>query len=76
MIDKSREELEKRSGSIRNMSEENRRESSMIYGTPEEVKHQVEAFRDAGIEYLIAYFEPKVEFEALGLFAREVARSF
>jgi F420-dependent oxidoreductase-like protein len=45
-----------------------------IYGNPEDVRHQVEAFRDVGIEYLILSFEPQRELETMNLFADEVVR--
>lgn len=56
---------------IKNVPEERRREAVM-FGTPEEVRRQVEAFRDAGIEYLIVNLEPRREFRSLELFAGEV----
>jgi F420-dependent oxidoreductase-like protein len=60
---------------IRNMPEDRRREY-VIYGTPEEVRRQVEAFRDADIEYLIVNLEPDRELQALELFANEVVKKF
>jgi len=56
---------------IKRLPEDRRREYA-IYGTPEEVRRQVEAFRDAGIEYLIVNLEPDRELRALELFASEV----
>jgi F420-dependent oxidoreductase-like protein len=55
---------------------EDRREEYVIYGTPQEVRHQVQALRDAGIEYLIVNLEPQRELETLELFAGEVVRNF
>jgi alkanesulfonate monooxygenase SsuD/methylene tetrahydromethanopterin reductase-like flavin-dependent oxidoreductase (luciferase family) len=52
---------------------EDRRENA-IYGTPEEVRRQLEAFRDAGIEYVIVNLEANRELQALELFANEVAK--
>jgi F420-dependent oxidoreductase-like protein len=45
-----------------------------ICGNPEDVRRQVEAFRDVGIEYLILSFEPQRELETMNLFADEVVR--
>jgi len=45
-----------------------------IYGAPEEVRKKVEAFRDAGIEYLIVNLEPDSELKTLELFASEVMK--
>ena len=59
--------------SIKDMPEDRRREY-VIYGTPEEVRRQVEAFRDAGIEYLIVNLEPERELQALEIFANEVVK--
>jgi alkanesulfonate monooxygenase SsuD/methylene tetrahydromethanopterin reductase-like flavin-dependent oxidoreductase (luciferase family) len=53
---------------------EDRRQEYAIYGTPEEVRRQVEAFRDAGVEYLIVNLEPDRELEALDLFANEIVK--
>jgi len=58
---------------IKTFSEDRRREY-VIYGTPEDVRGQIEAFRDAGIEYLIVNLEPDRELEALDLFANEVMK--
>ena len=57
---------------FKNVSSEMRSEF-VIFGTPEEVRRQVEAFRDSGIEYLIVSLPPSQELEQLELFAREVA---
>jgi F420-dependent oxidoreductase-like protein len=53
---------------------EDRRQEYAIYGTPERVRRHVEAFRDAGVEYLIVNLEPDRELEALELFANEVVK--
>jgi F420-dependent oxidoreductase-like protein len=70
VIDENREKVTE---AIRSLPEERRREYA-IYGTPEEVRKQIEAFRDAGIEYLIVNLEPDRELQALGLFASEVLK--
>jgi len=68
VIDKDKEKVAE---AIKRLPEDRRREYA-IYGTPEEVRRQVEAFRDAGIEYLIVNLEPDRELQALELFANEV----
>ena len=70
VIDKDKEKVTE---AIKGMSEDRRREYA-IYGTPEEVRRQVEAFRDAGVEYLIVNLEPNRELQALELFANEVVK--
>jgi F420-dependent oxidoreductase-like protein len=70
VIDKDKEKVME---AIKGMTEERRREYA-IYGTPEEVRRQVEAFRDAEIEYLIVNLEPDRELQALDLFANEVMK--
>ncbi len=72
VIDKNKENVAE---AIKAFPEDRRREY-VIYGIPEEVRHQVEALRDAGIEYLIVNLEPGRELEALELFAGEVVRNF
>ena len=70
VIDKEKEKVAE---AIKGMPEDRRREYA-IYGTPEEVRRQVEAFRDAGVEYLIVNLEPDRELQALELFANEVVK--
>ncbi len=68
VIDKDKEKVAE---AMKDLPEDRRREYA-IYGTPEEVRRQIEAFRDAGIEYLIVNLEPANELQALDLFANEV----
>ena len=70
VIDKDRG---KAMGAIKNTADERRREY-VTYGTPEEIRSQVEALRDAGIDYLIVNLEPNQELQALDLFANEVVK--
>ena len=70
VIDKSKEKV---TAAIKNLPEERRREYA-IYGTPEEVRKQIEAFREVGLEYLIVNLEPDGELQALDLFASEVVK--
>lgn len=48
--------------------------AGLMYGTPEELRRQVEEFRDAGIDFLIVNLEPDMELQNLDLFANEVVR--
>lgn len=68
IIDKDRAKVTE---AVKAFPEDSRREY-VIYGTPEEVRRQVEAFRQVGIEYLIVNLEPENELEALDLFSNEV----
>ncbi|MGA2790246.1 MAG: LLM class F420-dependent oxidoreductase [Candidatus Bathyarchaeia archaeon] len=70
VIDNNKENVTE---AIKGLPEDRRREYA-IYGTPEEVRKQIEAFRDVGIEYLIVNLEPDRELQALDLFASEVAK--
>jgi F420-dependent oxidoreductase-like protein len=70
VIEKDKEKVME---AIKSMPEDRRREYA-IFGTPEEVRRQVEIFRDAGIEYLIVNLEPDRELQALELFANEVVK--
>lgn len=58
---------------MKNVPEERRREY-VIYGTPEEVRSQIEAFQEAGIEYLIMNLEPNRDLQALELLGNEVVK--
>jgi F420-dependent oxidoreductase-like protein len=75
VIEKDKEKVAE---AVKNMSEVRRREYARleyaIYGTPEEVRRQVEAFRDVGVEYLIVNLEADRELQALELFADEVVK--
>jgi len=70
VIDKDKERVTE---SVRGMAGD-RLGEYMIYGTPEEVRKEIEAFRDAGLDYLIVNLEPSKELQALDLFASEVVR--
>ncbi len=73
-IDKDRDAARKRVEERFKGTPEQRVKEYAIYGNPEDVRRQVEAFRDAGIEYLILNFEPQRELETMNLFADEVVR--
>ena len=70
VIDKNQEKI---TAAIKDLPEERRRKYA-IYGTPEEVRKQIEAFRDVGLEYLVVNLEPDRELQALDLFASEVLK--
>jgi F420-dependent oxidoreductase-like protein len=48
----------------------------LTYGTPEQVRQEVEAFREAGIDYLIFSFDPRNEVEAVTSFGKDVVSTF
>ena len=76
LMDKDKAELDRRLGKrFGNVSDEMRRESATV-GTPEEVRRQIEAFRDSGVEYFITGFEWDRELQAAQQFANEVMRNF
>ena len=70
VIDKDKEKVTE---AIKGLPEDRRREYA-IYGTPEEVRKQIEAFRDVGLEYLIVNLESDRELQALELFANEIVK--
>ncbi len=76
MIDKDKSALQTRVAKAMKGVPEERVKEMLTSGTPEEVKRQVEGFRDAGIEYFIVNFEPQRELEALELFGSEVVQKF
>jgi F420-dependent oxidoreductase-like protein len=45
-----------------------------IYGTREDVSRQIELLEEAGIQYLIVYFEPSRELEALDIFSDNIIK--
>ena len=48
----------------------------MNYGTAEEIRQQLEAFREIGVDYLIFSFDPRNELETVTRFAKEVMSTF
>jgi F420-dependent oxidoreductase-like protein len=75
LMDKDKAALEKRiSERLKGMPDEMRREFAMI-GTPEEVRRQVESFRDVGIEYFITSFEWDRELQDVEQFASQVMKN-
>jgi len=75
-IDKDRDAARKRVEERYKGAPEQRVKEFVIYGNPEDVRCQVEAFRDVGIEYLILNFEPQRELETMNLFADEAVTRF
>jgi alkanesulfonate monooxygenase SsuD/methylene tetrahydromethanopterin reductase-like flavin-dependent oxidoreductase (luciferase family) len=76
MIDKSREKIEKRAAETLREIPEDRRREFLTYGSPEEIKNQIEEFRNVGIDYYIVNLEADREFEALDIFGNEVVKRF
>jgi alkanesulfonate monooxygenase SsuD/methylene tetrahydromethanopterin reductase-like flavin-dependent oxidoreductase (luciferase family) len=76
VISKSKGEAERRLAELFEGAPPERIKEMAVYGTPEEVRHQIEALGDAGIEYLIVNFGAKYESEAVSLFADEVIKRF
>jgi len=76
-IDRDKLALEKRLAErFKNVPEQTRREIASLFGNPDEIRRQVESFRDSGIEYLICNFEFDREFQGVEEFADEVAKKF
>jgi F420-dependent oxidoreductase-like protein len=68
IIDRDKQNLE---NALRNFPIDRRTEYVMS-GSPEEVRKQIEAFRDVGIEHLIVNLDPKREQKQIELFASEI----
>lgn len=75
-IDKDNEILKKRiAETFKNMPQE-RFNEFITHGTPEEVRKEIESFRDIGINCMIVSFEPQRELESLKLFGDNVVKKF
>jgi alkanesulfonate monooxygenase SsuD/methylene tetrahydromethanopterin reductase-like flavin-dependent oxidoreductase (luciferase family) len=48
----------------------------LTYGTPEQVRQQIEDFADAGLDGLIYSFDPRQELEAVTKFGTDVISAF
>ena len=76
LMDKDKAALDKRlSDRFKNVPEPMRAEFATV-GTPEEVRRQVEALRDAGVDYLITSFEWDRQLQGAEQFANEVMKNF
>jgi len=76
MLDRDKEKLQARvAEAMKGVPEERWREFA-LYGTPDEIRRQVEGFRDAGVDYFIVNLEAERELEALELFGKEVVKKF
>jgi alkanesulfonate monooxygenase SsuD/methylene tetrahydromethanopterin reductase-like flavin-dependent oxidoreductase (luciferase family) len=48
----------------------------LTYGTPEQIRQEIENFREAGVDYLIFSFDPRNELEAVTSFGNDVVSTF
>lgn len=76
VIDKDRQAVESRVAETFKQVPEQIRRESVIHGTPEDVRRQIEEFKRVGIEYLIVSFEPQRELKGMDLFADEVVSRY
>ena len=76
VICKSKDEAERRLAELFDGAPPERIKEMAIYGTPEDVYHEIEALRDAGIEYLIVNFGTKYESEDVSLFTDQGIKLF
>ena len=76
MLDRNKEKLEARVAvAVKEVPAEMRKEW-LTYGTPDDVRRQLEAFKDVGVEYFIVNLETQRELEALELFGKEIVNKF
>jgi F420-dependent oxidoreductase-like protein len=76
IIDRDQQEVEQLvAKKLGDVPDQVRRELA-TFGRPEDVRHQIETFRDVGIDYFIGNFEAEHELQAIRLFADEVMRKF
>lgn len=47
-----------------------------VYGQPDEIRNQIEEFRNSGVDYFITSFEPQREVESIELFGNSVIKRF
>ncbi len=72
IVDKDRQKLEARvAEAFKDVPQEMRKEWA-IYGTPEELRRQIEVFRESGVDYFIVNLETGHELEDLELFGNEI----
>ncbi len=74
VIGKSKSEVERQLAESFQGAPPERIKEMAIYGTAEDVRRDVEALRDVGIEYLILNLGAKQESEAVSVFADEVIK--
>jgi F420-dependent oxidoreductase-like protein len=76
VIGKRKGEAERRLAELFERAPPERIKEMTIYGTPEEVYHEIKALEDAGVEYLIVNFVAKRESEGVSIFTDEVIKRF
>jgi F420-dependent oxidoreductase-like protein len=70
-----RESIEKGFAQMGGFTQERMREF-LTYGTPEQIRQEIENFREAGVDYLIFSFDPRNELEAVTSFGNDVVSTF
>jgi F420-dependent oxidoreductase-like protein len=70
-----RESVEKAFSQMGDMTKERLKEF-LTYGTPEQIRQEIETFREAGIDYLIFSFDPRHELDAVTSFGNDVVSTF
>lgn len=76
IIDNDKEKLQARvAEAFKDVPEKMRREYA-IFGTPEEIRRQIEGFRDVGVDYFIMNLDPERQMEDLGIVGNEVVNRF
>ena len=75
-VDDDLDKLQKRIAERFKDVPENMRNEMITYGRLDDVYRRIEAFREAGIDYFIANFEPERELETINLFGNTIIRKY
>ena len=76
IIDNDKEKLQARvAEAFKDVPEKMRREYA-IFGTPEEIRRQIEGFRNVGVDYFIMNLDPERQIEDLAIVGKEVVNRF
>ena len=76
IIDNDKEKLKARVAEVFKDVPEQRRNEYAIFGTPEELRRQIEMFRDVGVDYFIMNLQPDRQIEDLEIVGKEVVSRF
>jgi F420-dependent oxidoreductase-like protein len=76
IIDNDKEKLQARVAEAFKDVPEQRRLEYAIFGTPEELRRQIEGFRDVGIDYFIMNLDPERQIEDLAIVGKEIVNQF
>jgi F420-dependent oxidoreductase-like protein len=76
LIGENKQEIEQTVSALSKVMPPGMLKEALIYGTPEQVKEQIDEFSNAGVQYLITSFRGPSELQSLKLFGETIIPKF